>query len=434
LKQRCIYLSVDITYNKGDLEMTTRDILLYANHAGQSRSCLIMAALLFLQSCGGGGGGGTGGTQPPGQEFYASPVRVSETLEFTTLAAGYHHTCAVTTSGDTYCWGSNEYDQLGSSALMESCSDGIFACSGTPVLVDGGHSFTQLAAGIRHTCALDTSGDAYCWGFGLGGQLGDGLRANSREPVAVAGGLKFTTIAATGASGATCGLTSVGDAWCWGINSSGSLGNGSATDGAHVPAPVATSLRFVSFSINQNNACAVSTTRDALCWGSNWYGQLGVGSAGGDGGIANSYVPVAVLGGIKFDQIGAGGSHSCALQSGGAVYCWGLGDTLGIAGADGYVSLPMLVVNPGGSPWVSIGIGYGQTCAMTADGELDCWGQVTSLVPNEEAETPLRIESDQTYTEFSGGGAHQCAIGADGLAYCWGINSWGQVGKPPSDP
>ena len=57
----------------------------------------------------------------------------------------------------------------------------------------------------------------------------------------------------------------------------------------------------------------------------------------------------------------------------------------------------MPVVNPGGSPWVSLGIGYGQTCAMTADGELDCWGQVTSSVPYETAETPLRIESDQAY-------------------------------------
>jgi alpha-tubulin suppressor-like RCC1 family protein len=71
---------------------------------------------------------------------------------------------------------------------------------------------------------------------------------------------------------------------------------------------------------------------------------------------------------------------------------------------------------------------------MTADGELDCWGQVTSSDPYETAETPLRIESDQAYTEFSLGGAHQCAIRADGAAYCWGNNSWGQVSKPPSDP
>jgi len=417
--------------------MTTKGMLLYANRAAKSRSGLIMVALLFLQSCGGGGqtpSGGTGGTQSSGQEFYASPVPVSDTLEFTTIAAGYHHACAISTSGDTYCWGSNEYGQLGSSASMESCADGMFACSGTPVLVDGGHSFTQLAAGIRHTCALDTSGDAHCWGFGLGGQLGDGLRANSREPVAVAGGLQFTTLSSSGASGATCGLTSVGDAWCWGINSRGSLGNGSESDGAPVPAPVSTSLKFVSFSINQFNACAVSTARDALCWGNNWYGQLGVGSAGGDGGIADSYVPVAVLGGIKFDQIGAGGSHTCALQSGGAVYCWGSSNTLGIADADGYVSLPMPVANPGTVPWVSLVIGYGQTCAMTAGGDLDCWGHVTSLEPFREAETPLRIESDQAYTELSAGGAFQCAIGADGLAYCWGLNSWGQVGKPPSDP
>jgi len=392
-----------------------------------------------LAGCGGGGGGGGGGTgggsgdPPAGQEFYDSPVSVSETLQFTTIDAGYNHTCAIATSGDTYCWGFNGQRQLGSSAPMGSCADGNYDCSETPVLVDGGHSFTQIAAAKFHTCALDTSGDAYCWGSGLGGQLGDGLRASSREPVAVAGGLKFTTIAASAQSGAVCGLTSVGDAWCWGVNTSGSLGNGTEYEGGSVPGPVATSLKFVSLSINHNNACAVSTARDALCWGDNWFGQLGVGSRSSEGGMAESFVPVAVLGGIKFDQISASATHSCALQSGGDVYCWGAEDRLGIEGAINE-SLPTLVVNPGSSPWVALDIGFGQTCVMTADGKLDCWGQLTSRFPPEEAETPFRIEGSRAYVEISTGGTHQCAIGTDALAYCWGMNNWAQVGQPPSDP
>jgi alpha-tubulin suppressor-like RCC1 family protein len=94
----------------------------------------------------------------------------------------------------------------------------------------------------------------------------------------------------------------------------------------------------------------------------------------------------------------------------------------------------MLVGIAGASQWVSLKAGYGQTCAMTENGALDCWGQATSQRPYETARTPIRIESDQTFSEFTAGGAHQCAIGADRLAYCWGSNNWGQVGKPPSDP
>ena len=389
---------------------------------------ILVVNTMLISACGGAGGGGGGY-----EGFYASPVRVSETLRFTTIAAGYLHTCAISTSGDTYCWGDNEYDQLGSSRPIGSRSSGPMGSRWVPVRVDGSHQFMQLTASIRHTCALDATGSAYCWGFGLGGQLGDGQRANSRVPVSVAGGLNFTTLDATAASGATCGLTSTGDAWCWGINISGSLGNGTETDGAYIPGPVMSSLKFISISISDTNACALNTENDTLCWGSNWYGQLGVGSAGSEGGLTKSYTPTAVLGGLKFDQIVADGFHSCALQSDGAAFCWGLGSALGTATTESYVSLPMQVIHTG-SPWVSLGVGYGETCALTVDGELYCWGPLTSLSPDAAAVTPVRINSNQAFVAFSVGGTHACAIDVDGFAYCWGNNNSGQVGGAPSDP
>jgi alpha-tubulin suppressor-like RCC1 family protein len=415
----------------------------------------LLALLAFSAAaagCGGGGGGsggqtsagtgapaagapttGGGPTAPPGPEFYAAPTRVSDGLRFTSIAAGYHHTCAIETGGETYCWGSNEYGQLGSSAAMQTCAGGNFACSGAPVRVDGARQLVSLGASIRHTCGLDAAGEAYCWGFGLGGQLGDGLRQNSHVPVSVAGGLEFATLTASIASGSTCGITPVGDGWCWGINVGGELGNGAKTQGAPTPAPIATSTKLKAISLGQHHACALDIGGNALCWGQNWFGQLGVGSAGGSGGFMESFTPVAVLGGLTFVDVVAAGMHSCGLQSAGGVHCWGAASVLGTADAVAYESLPLPVVTTG-AQWQRLGRGFGQTCAGAADGALYCWGQRTGPEGDAAVKLPTRIESDQAFTAFSAGGTHACAIGADGLAYCWGGNSWGQVGRPPSDP
>ena len=415
----------------------------------QTFKIMTLAALAAgAGACSGGGGDGdttmggpaspvlVGGGRPQTPappEFYAAPAKVSDGLRFTSVAAGYHHTCAIEVGGETYCWGSNEHGQLGSAAAMQTCAGGHFACTGTPVRVESARQFVSLSASIRHTCGLDAAGDAYCWGFGLGGQLGDGLRQNSHVPVAVAGGLRFAALTASIASGSTCGITPGGDAWCWGINVNGELGNGTKTQLAATPAPLATSTKLKAISLGQHHACALDLAGNALCWGQNWFGQLGVGSAGGDGGFMESFTPVAVLGGLTFVDVVAAGMHSCGLQSTGGVHCWGASSVLGAADAEGYESLPLAVVTAG-AQWQRLSRGFGQTCAGAVDGALYCWGQRTGPFGDDAVKLPTRIESGQPFTAFSAGGTHACAIGADSLAYCWGGNSWGQVGRPASDP
>ena len=391
-------------------------------------------------------------------DFYSDPVQVSATLQFNAIAAGYYHSCAVDTSGQTYCWGHNKYGQLGTHSPGTDC--GTIACSGTPVPVAGGHGFTQLVAGRRHSCGLTGSGAAWCWGYGQNGQLGDGLGTDSPVPVQVAGGLTFTTLAANATSESTCGLTASGEAWCWGRNGAGSLGNGMDHSAAHVPAQVMTSLRFVSISISESTACGVSTEGDAYCWGDNRYGQLGIGSAGTDGGFAGSNSPVAVQGGEKFIQVVTDGLHSCALQQSGAMFCWGLRAWMSSVAFNSsrhdniYDSLPTraggsgnpwydgyLTPDPGapwvgttGSPWTAAAVGHGQTCALAASGALDCWGQLwgdpLAWGPN-IAPYPVRMGGDRAFIAFASGGGHDCGISADGFVYCWGSNNWGQTGRAP---
>jgi alpha-tubulin suppressor-like RCC1 family protein len=396
----------------------------------------------LLAGCGGGEGGEEGGGDqgdnpffPLPEEGFTRPVSVSTTLSFTAIATSHHHSCGLQPDGKAWCWGSNEHGQLGSSAPMQRCAGGNFPCSGTPMAVDGDHRFLRIAASIRHTCALDLNGQAWCWGFGLGGQLGDGRRENGALPVAVAGGLHFSAIAGSVSGFVTCALTMAGEALCWGPDTDGVLGNGTR-NGSDVPVPVLTSDSYISISVGQQHACGVTNAGRAYCWGVNWFGALGVGSAGGDGGLGRSTVPLPVIGVLKFSRIAAGGEHTCALDENGKAYCWGLGHLTGTVGAASYVSSPVAVT--GGRSYVDISAGFAHTCAVAAGGEIYCWGEgFDGKLGNglsADSETPVRVDSAETFVDVAAGGTQTCAVSGARVAWCWGGNPWGAVGRPPNDP
>lgn len=155
-----------------------------------------------------------------------APVPVSGGQRFAAISAGDSHTCGLTTGGAAWCWGLNQYGELG---------DGTTTMRLVPVPVSGGLGFASISAG-GHTCGVTPGGQAYCWGWNQFGQLGDGTTDSRLTPVSVAGGLLFATVA-TGGGSHTCGVTPTGEAYCWGQNDYGVLGNGNTTD-SHVPVAV----------------------------------------------------------------------------------------------------------------------------------------------------------------------------------------------------
>ena len=255
--------------------------------------------------------------------FITSPVAVAGNRSFSSVANSAIATCALSDSAKAYCWGNR--DVLGDSADFDSNS---------PVAVVGGMTFVGISAGQSHVCARTASNAAYCWGYGYGA-LGDSSTALRDYPVPVAGGLAFSSVTAGGSH--TCGLTTTGAAYCWGWNDFGQLGDGSTMERI-VPVPVAAGLMFSVIATGMFHTCGLTSTGAAYCWGNNVVGQLGTGST------ASSLTPVPVSGTLQFAQLTAGSHHTCGLTTGGSVYCWGndYDGQLG-RGSVGYYAAPVAV-------------------------------------------------------------------------------------------
>jgi alpha-tubulin suppressor-like RCC1 family protein len=355
----------------------------------------------------------------------------------TPIAAGETHTCALS-EGKVYCWGYNEFGQLGNNSTTQS---------NVPVAVDtsgvlSGKTVSQISATGYKTCVL-SEGKVYCWGRNNQGQLGNNSTTNSNVPVTVdtsgvLNGLTIDQIAAGALH--TCALAS-GKVYCWGYNGQGQLGNNSTTKSS-VPVAVNTSGVLSGLTVTQidggnTHTCAIASGK-AYCWGGNGYGQLGNNST------TDRKVPVAVdtsgvLNGKTVTQIAGAEYHTCALASG-KVYCWG-DNVSGQLGNNSITrsSVPVAVDTSGvlnGLTVSQIDTGAYHTCAL-ASGKAYCWGynNYGQLGNNSitRSSVPIAVDTSGvlnglTVTQIATGYYHTCAL-ASGKVYCWGYNPYGGLGN-----
>jgi len=213
------------------------------------------------------------------------PAGVTFTSVAVATGALGSHACGLTAAGIAYCWGANDSGQLG---------DNTNTARPLPAAVSmpAGVTFTSLGVGSQHNCGLTAADEVWCWGDNeQGGQLGDGTTEDRRVPaqVVMPAGVPFASIDAGYYN--TCALAVGGIAYCWGRNVFGEVGDGSTASQQLAPVPVAMppGVTFASVVTGWNHSCGLSPEGQAWCWGINSRGQLG------DGTTIDRSTPVKVL-------------------------------------------------------------------------------------------------------------------------------------------
>ena len=341
-------------------------------------------------------------------------------LGFSGVSVGGSNVCGLSLPGDAYCWGENSDGGVG---------DGTRTIRPRPVLIGAGLGL-QLPSTDWHTCALDVSGHAYCWGYGAEGQLGDGspdyaTESRQTSPVPVAGGHLFSSIRSGRRH--SCAVAINGDAYCWGGNWSGQLGRdtithtcyGGTTRCSNWPILVAGGLQFANVTSSiWEHSCGVTTSGDAYCWGLNASGQLGSDSATSTCDpyfpAPCSFTPLHVEGGVVFKSVSAGDYYTCGVSTAGEGYCWGYG-YYGQLGNGAFNNSPVPVKVAGGLSFVDVQAAPHEACGLTTGGKLYCWGTFVA--------TPAPVQSNLVFTSFAlgteGGSTRACALTLDSDLYCW---------------
>lgn len=337
--------------------------------------------------------------------------------------------CVLTQSGEVLCWGQNPHGATGEPG---NTGDWNTFTRPTTVNLPTGHTWVDVAAGQMHACALNSTGDIYCWGHGNSGEIGHGSYSTvDATPTLVyeSTPLNFTSVSA--AQQYTCATTDTYEAYCWGNGTSGRLGTGS-TASTNVPTKVfqLAGVNFAQIAAGDaGHTCALSSTGLAYCWGANWYGQLGNNS------YTESSSPVSVVmpSGVTFTQIVVSERTSCALGTDGGVYCWGRNDQLIVRGG-GALTDYLTPQRVGTETFTSIGIANQAVCGTKVDGTVMCSGNNHFAVMGNGLSSTT---SAQWQPGASGvgiaaldGGAWDtmCGIATTGEAYCWGNKGLGLLG------
>ena len=308
--------------------------------------------------------------------------------------------------------------------------------------------FVQVASGIgaRHACALAAGKTMWCWGYGYSGELGDGNGYHgeySPVQVAISDGMPLTGVRAISLGGRhSCAALEDGRAMCWGADDIGQLGNGPYGSGSAWAQPVlvdaTTSLTHVtSIAAGVNHGCALLDTGEVRCWGESGNGETGSGRTD----RAEFAVPVVIDAGAPLSdviQIASGDMFSCAVKRGGALWCWGangsgqLGDTTSVN------RLSAVAAATSVGPIAQVACGGIHTCAIAQTGALWCWGgntygqigndtTVNQLLPVQaidDGKAPLaEVAQVRAGLDFT------CAANSAGALWCWGANTYGQLGR-----
>ena len=348
---------------------------------------------------------------------------VEEDPVWISMVTGEYHTCGLKPDGTLWCWGNNEYGQLGNGTA------GYHEAKTKPTQeARMDTDWVSAGSGWNHTCGIKGDGTLWCWGDNGDGKLGDGTEEQRLEPTQV--GVDTDWVAVDAGGDHTCGIKDDGTLWCWGDNFRGQCGTGSSEEKHDEPTQEAREdTDWESVSAGGRHTCAVKTDGTLWCWGDNFNGPLG------DSTTERRYEPRQVSGSASnWMSVSADDSHTCAVRTDGTLWCWGsnsynrLGD-----GTDEDRRLVPTQEAGMDSDWAAVGTGWGHSCGVKTDGTLWCWGRNRhgNLGDGTEdnRDTPTQeVGMDTDWASVNAGGDHTCSMKEDGTLWCWGDNHHGQLG------
>jgi alpha-tubulin suppressor-like RCC1 family protein len=287
-------------------------------------------------------------------------------------------------------------------------------------------SATAVGGGESHSCAVVVGGAVMCWGSNYRGQLGNGSFIDSTIPVQVTGITGATAVA--GGRSHTCALVAGGEVRCWGLNDAGQLGDGTFVS-SNLPVAVTGITGATEIAIGDDHSCAL-VAGTVRCWGTGYEGQLGHGVyilASPFG----SATPVTAVGITDATSVVADTDHTCALLADGTVQCWGWNGAGQVGPGAGYsTNVPVAVTGLTGV--TALGAGSLHTCAVVAAGGVKCWGyNDAGQLGNgtlTSSSSPVTVVGLTDAARLELGRGHSCALLTSGTVRCWGMGSHGQLG------
>ena len=351
-----------------------------------------------------------------------------------TLSLGASPAC-YTTNGSVYCWGSNSQGQLGRDP--NDAGDPVTR-SAVPLVVPGLSNVTAVAAGANHTCILKSDTSVHCFGQS-GAAIGNISSGITYQPIQVLTG----AASITAGGNHSCAVMTNGSVRCWGNGWSGELGNGAAGSSATPVQALDGSDPALAVSAGTSHTCAVLQSGIVKCWGSNTYGQIGYGYQ------FDRTSPTTVIASVGGSQatltdavsVSAGGSHSCAVTSAGAAYCWG-GNMYGELGAAAtssgeFIAVPVMSAAGSTTPVsnaAGISTGTYYSCLLRTIGTVACFGDNSrGQVGNGDSGTsanngPQAVGTVASAQVVTTGSDFACAASASTI-WCWGNSSAGRLGN-----
>lgn len=291
----------------------------------------------------------------------------------------------------------------------------------------------DVETNVAHSCVLGASGIAQCFGMNSAGQLGDGSLTNRAEPMQV---ITVTDLIDIDVGiQHSCGVRGTGRVVCWGSNAGGRSGQPMTTPSVATPLPVAAVAKIRKVATGAAHTCALDSIGAVWCWGSDFHGSLGRGTIG----MADHLPKTIDLGTQRAVAISAGYNATCALRADSSVWCWGeglhgqLGDG---ADTDNLVPAPMMLNASPVSGVTQVSVGDFYTCVRFSSGSISCTGNLEGPYSPFQ-QHPRLLELSPVVglgtVDAVEAGTGNCAL-ASGVAHCWGQNTYDNLGHGPGLP